>query len=128
MSTKSIVSVSRKLTADLEEAARLKAEISRLETDLKAVAGRIVGASKLGDQYQTSLGKITISARTNRDADVDVLSEQYPDLASMVIKREVSWSQWDAAAKLGFVPAEAQALVTESKGASFLSISLSTVR
>lgn len=128
MSTKSIVSVSQKLTADLEEAARLKAEISRLETDLKEVSERIVSSSKLGDQYQTALGKVTVTARTNRSIDAEVLQGSFPDVAKIVVEPKVSLSKWDAAVKIGFVPDEALALMTESKGLPFLAITLGTVR
>lgn len=123
-----IVSVTQKLTADLVEAAHLKAEISRLETDLKVVAARIVKASSVKDQYQIDAGKITVSARTNRTIDVEVLESTDSKLAEVVVEPKVSWSKWDAAVKLGLVNADSAALVTESLGEPFLSFSLSTVR
>lgn len=123
-----IVPASQKLTADLEEAARLKAEISRLETDLKAVAARIVKVSNVKDQYQLANGKITVSVRTNRHVDLDVLGQVQPEIVPTVTETSVSWSKWDAANKLGLLTVKAKALVTASEGDPFLSYSLSTVK
>jgi hypothetical protein len=126
---KTIVPATQKLTADLEEAARLKALISTAETDLKAVAARIVKASAKGDQYQVpGLGKITVTARTERIVDVDVLTEVDADLADAVIERKVSFKKWDAMATLGKVSDDAKALVAEVEGNLYLTYSLATVR
>jgi hypothetical protein len=123
-----IVSVPAKLSADLSAAAALKAEIARLTTDLKEVAARIVKASKVGDQYQIDAGKVTVTSRTSRTVDADVLAVTDPDLFDLVTETTVVISKWDAAAKLGKVSEDSAALVVETEGEPFLTYSLSTVR
>ncbi len=90
----------------------LTAEVEKLETELETVKVRLEENIGTGEQVLVDGYTVTCVSQDRRSLDIDTLQVTASRrLFSLVTRRSMDWTTWDAMSRVGKLPAEVAALV-----------------